>query len=83
MLGLNHEQQRQELALTDIKHALFSKPLHPSYMAAPLSEEKDPPVSKLAWDSFDGGLVKIGYPLRAEDPLDFALITKLPATTSF
>jgi ergothioneine biosynthesis protein EgtB len=78
VLGLNHEQQHQELALTDIKHAFFSNPLYPSYMAGPFSEEKDAPVSELAWKGFDGGLVKIGYPLRAEDPLDFCFDNESP-----
>jgi ergothioneine biosynthesis protein EgtB len=83
VLGLNHEQQHQELALTDIKHAFFSNPLSPSYIAGPLSEEKDPPVSKLTWHSFDGGLVEIGYPLRAEDPLDFCFDNEAPRHSVF
>ena len=83
VLGLNHEQQHQELALTDVKHAFFSNPLCPSYMAGPLSEGKDPPVSKLTWHSFDGGLVEIGYPLRAEDPLDFCFDNETPRHNVF
>ena len=78
ILGLNHEQQHQELALTDIKHAFFSNPLHPSYGAGPLPEEKDVPATKLGWHSFDGGLIEIGYPLQTANPLDFCFDNETP-----
>jgi len=77
-LGLNHEQQHQELALTDIKHSFFSNPLHPSYMAGPLLEKENSPVSSLTWHSFEGGLAEIGYPLRTEDPSDFCFDNETP-----
>ena len=78
VLGLHHEQQHQELALTDIKHAFFSNPLHPSYIVAPVSEENEPPASRLSWHSFNGGLIEIGYPLQAADPLDFCFDNETP-----
>lgn len=77
VLGLNHEQQHQELALTDIKHAFFSNPLYPSYLADHRPEE-NAPVSKLTWHGFDGGLVEIGYALREEDPLNFCFDNETP-----
>jgi ergothioneine biosynthesis protein EgtB len=58
-LGLNHEQQHQELILMDIKHVFWTNPLHPAYAAAP----PDAPgaAAPLEWLDFDGGLVEIGH----------------------
>lgn len=61
-LGLNHEQQHQELILTDVLHALSCNPLLPAY------QPSDAPVlrlaadaTKLRWIEMPGGLVDIGY----------------------
>jgi hypothetical protein len=62
MLGVNHEQQHQELMLTDINHAFFLNPLHPAYDDVPLIGETDVSPSELVWHDFGGGLVEIGHP---------------------
>ena len=57
-LGLNHEQQHQELILTDIKHALSRNPLLPAYRG----DLKSMPASgvPLDYQEFSGGIVEIG-----------------------
>src|SRR5437899_6745837 len=57
-LGLNHEQQHQELILTDIKHALWSMPLRPEPVSQPRVVTPDTP---LQWIDFESGIHKIGH----------------------
>jgi ergothioneine biosynthesis protein EgtB len=58
-LGLQHEQQHQELILTDVKHLLAQSALYPAYTdAAPAPVER--PAAQ-AWIDFAGGLVDIGH----------------------
>jgi ergothioneine biosynthesis protein EgtB len=78
IFGLNHEQQHQELALTDIKHALYSNPLQPSYGSAALQNQRVHPAPNLRWLNFEGGLTEIGYSRKTEDPLDFCFDNETP-----
>jgi ergothioneine biosynthesis protein EgtB len=78
ILGLNHEQQHQELMLTDMKHALFSNPLHPAYHASPLAGGGEVSASELMWDRFDGGVIEIGYRTDAGNDLDFCFDNETP-----
>ena len=57
-LGWNHEQQHQELIVTDIKHALWSMPLSPGRLQRPQVESHLPP---LEWIYFEGGIHRIGH----------------------
>ena len=58
-LGLNHEEQHQELILMDIKHALSMNPLQPAYAAPrPLERRAAPPLSFV---ELQGGLAEIGH----------------------
>jgi ergothioneine biosynthesis protein EgtB len=58
-LGIHHEQQHQELLMTDIKHMLASNPLHPVYKARIIEEAKT--TSALKWIGYPEGISSIGY----------------------
>ncbi len=57
ILGINHEQQHQELMITDVKTVLAMNPLRPVYRARDIISAKVPPLN---WISFDEGLIEIG-----------------------
>jgi ergothioneine biosynthesis protein EgtB len=57
-IGINHEQQHQELLVTDIKHVFSVNPLRPVYR-----ERRDRSASApaLRWVDFPGGLHEVGH----------------------
>jgi ergothioneine biosynthesis protein EgtB len=59
-LGCNHEQQHQELIVTDLKHAFWTNPLSPAYLSRPVAETRTA-IPALRWLDFDGGLCEIGH----------------------
>lgn len=58
-LGLNHEQQHQELLLTDIKYILGHNPLFPAYSENFPLEKSEPENFEML--SFDEGIYEIGF----------------------
>src|ERR1700726_2587829 len=72
-LGCHHEQQHQELLLTDILHLFSQNPLRPAYKdSVPLPVEFTP-RAKPAYQSFPGGLFDVGH-----DGTEFAFDSEGP-----
>ena len=69
-LGLNHEQQHQELILTDVKHGLWSGPLRPETIDDVMPSTAAFPLS---WMEIDGGIHLIGH-----EGSDFAFDNEYP-----
>jgi ergothioneine biosynthesis protein EgtB len=76
VLGLHHEQQHQELLLTDLKHMLAENPLHPVY--APRQASALRGLAPLTWLSYRGGLSWIGH-----DGAGFAFDNESPRHQQF
>ena len=71
-LGMNHEQQHQELIITDIKHAFWKNPLWPNYQPTQIKSVSS--VSQpLLWVAFDEGIRDVGH-----SGISFAFDNEMP-----
>lgn len=58
-VGLQHEQQHQELLLTDVKYNFFCNPLRPAFCAGDLSPNAVAP--RQDWSPIEGGVYSVGF----------------------
>lgn len=67
-LGLHHEQQHQELLLTDLKHILLTQPLCPVYQtsATQLTKTTNDKAPPLTWQNFSEGNYDIGHDNKSD-----------------
>jgi len=78
-VGLHHEQQHQELLVTDVKHLLSRNPLDPMYATERAQPEDSASVPALRWTDLPGGIVRIGcdpglFHFDNEGPVHDALV---------
>jgi ergothioneine biosynthesis protein EgtB len=76
-LGVHHEQQHQELLLTDVKYNFACNPLRPAYVTPDIPTPV-PTVSPLRWVNFLEGVYWIGH-----DGQRFAFDNEFPRHRSF
>lgn len=60
-LGANHEEQHQELLLTDILNAFFTNPLRPAYRSEDSRRAETAAPAPLGFTPYEGGLREIGH----------------------
>ena len=58
-LGVNHEQQHQELIITDLKHLLSRNPLQPAYVERPAATAAG--AAPLTWINLPDGIRQVGH----------------------
>ena len=75
-VGIHHEQQHQELVLTDLKHMLSQNPTHPTYRSLEHPAERKAPAQ--GWKRQGEGLRQIGH-----DGTGFAFDNERPAHRCF
>ncbi len=78
VLGLHHEQQHQELILTDIQHAFASNPLRPIYAHAKFTAAPEEKAAALSWRAYNEDLVWTGH-----DGDGFAFDNEMPRHRTF
>ncbi len=79
MLGINHEEQHQELLVTDLKYAFGHNPLQPVHPLASGKKRDRKPAGPLTFSERVGGLVEIGRDAdRGDTRLRFAFDNETP-----
>src|SRR6202521_838605 len=79
LTGLHHEQQHQELLLTDIKHAFSSSPIFPRYAPEPVAPTVAIATPPEQW-TVNGGIYEVGH--RSGLDIEFSFDNERPAHAS-
>jgi ergothioneine biosynthesis protein EgtB len=93
-LGVNHEQQHQELILTDILHAFWTQPLRPAYVTEASRAGYTSSPAAASWVHYAGGEVECGAgedgfafdnerPLHAELLAPYQLASRLATNAEY
>lgn len=75
-LGIEHEQQHQELFYTDLKYSLAVNPLYPAYQPGTTANTQS--AVPLAWREYAGGLIEVGVDTSAIGTEPFAFDNEGP-----
>ncbi len=60
-IGINHEEQHQELLLMDLLALFAANPLRPAYIPGKLSLINDAAAAPLRWSEYKSGLIEFGH----------------------